>query len=268
MKKFTTTVLASLLALSACGDGEPGTIPSSTQPDDVILTVIDEGGFAPVEMLLGRLPRYVLQADGRLYAPGAVPAIYPGPMLTPIFVGTVEQATLAEIMRLVNESGLPGIDRLEDTTAANHVADATTTVITYFDGTSEHTLAVYALGIASDTSATATAAAELVQALDEAAAGLDDVTEFEPTKIEIRTGDGIALPDAEFRTTRPWPLATAPDEMAETAHGWRCVVVEGPPARDLLEIFSSADSATVWEHEGAEHALIARGLMPGEAGCA
>lgn len=267
MKTLTFGLLAATLFLSACGAGEPGTMPTDTQPDDVILTVTDEGGFAPVELILGRHPRFVLQADGRLYTPGMVPAIYPGPMLSPIFVGTVDETTLAEIMRLIDAAGLPDIDRVEDTTATNQVADATTTVITYFDGAAEHTLSVYALGIASDESQTAQAAADLVRALDAAAAALTDVTEYQPTRVEVRTGDRMALPDAEFRNTKPWPLAIAPADLPETGHGWRCVVVEGPPATDLLEVFANANSATVWEHEGTEYALIARGLTPATPAC-
>lgn len=75
MKTFTSGLLAVTLVLSACGAGEPGTMPSDVPPDDVILTVTDEGGFAPVELILGRHPRFVLQADGRLYTPGLVPAM-------------------------------------------------------------------------------------------------------------------------------------------------------------------------------------------------
>lgn len=268
-KSLTLTILVLGLAVSACGAGEPGTMPTDYQPDDVVLTISEEGGFAPVEMLLGRHPRYVLQADGRLYSPGAVPAIYPGPMLTPIFVGTVDDATMQEIFRLIDDAGLPEIDgRLDEDEATNNVADATTTVITYFDGETEHTLAVYALGFARETSDQAKAAADLVEAVDQANGSLTDATEYRPTKVEIRTGDRMGLPDAEFRSTEPWPLAVAPGDMPESAHGWRCVVVEGPPATDLLEIFGDANQATVWEHEGVEYPLIARGLFPGEAGCA
>jgi hypothetical protein len=267
MNKFAGLLVLALV-LSACGSGEPGSMPSAVQPDDVILTIVDEGGFVPVEMLLSRHPRYVLQADGRLYAPGAVMAIYPGPMLTPVFVGTIDDAAMQRILDLVRATGLPDTDRLEDTTATSHVADAPTTVITYFDGTSHHVLSVYALGIAMEQSNLAQAASELVAAIDQAAADLTDVREYKPTKVEIRTGDNLAIADPEFRTTQPWPLAIAPSEIPETSHGWRCVVVEGPPATDLLEIFGAANQATVWEYEGHEYPLIARGLLPGEAGCA
>lgn len=266
--KPTTLLLAATLALSACGSGETARPTDGVPPDTVVLTVRDEGGFAPVEDLFGRHPRYVLQADGRLYAPGAVPAIYPGPMLTPLFVGTVDEATIERILALVAATGLPDIDRLEDTTAAGTVADGTTTVFTYFDGTVEHVLSVYALGLAPAGSPVAQAAADLIAALDAAAADLGDVREYQPTRVEIRTGDRLALPDPEFRTTRPWPLAVAPSELPEAAHGWRCLVVEGPPAGDLMDIFRVADQATTWEHAGTEHALIARGLLPGETGCA
>lgn len=268
-KSLTITSLVLALAVSACGAGEPGTMPSDHQPDDVVLTISDEGGFAPVEMILGRSPRYVLQADGRLYAPGAVPAIYPGPMLTPIFVGQVDDATMQEIFALIDAAGLGDIDgRVDVDDATDKVADATTTVITYFDGTTEHTLSVYALGIAMETSEQADAAADLVDAVDRANGSLADATEYQPTKVEIRTGEGMSLADPEFRSTQPWPLAIAPEEMPAGEHGWRCVVVEGPPATDLLEIFGAANQATVWDHEGTEYPLIARGLFPGEAGCA
>ena len=268
-KSLTITILALGLFVSACGAGEPGTMPTNYVPDDVVLTISEEGGFAPVEMILGRHPRYVLQADGRLYAPGAVPAIYPGPMLTPIFVGTVDDDAMQEIFRLIEDAGLPEIDgRLEADEATNNVADATTTVITYFDGETDHTLAVYALGFARDMSDQAEAAANLVDAVDQANGTLADATEYRPTKVEIRTGEHMSLPDPKFRSTQPWPLAVAPDDMPAGEYGWRCVVVEGPPATDLLDVFGAANQATVWEHEGVEYPLIARGLFPGEAGCA
>ena len=113
-----------------------------------------------------------------------------------------------------------------------------------------------ALGIALETSDQAQAAAELVDAVDQANATLADATEYRPTKVEIRTGDRMGLPDAEFRSTEPWPLAVAPNEMPEGTHGWRCVIVEGPPATDLLEVFGAANQATVWEYEGVEYPLM------------
>ena len=269
MKRTLPALLVASLALAACGSGEPGTMPTDYDPDDVVLTVSEEGGFAPVELILGRHPRLVLQADGRLYTPGAIPMIYPGPMLTPVFVGTIDEATMREIVRVVAESGLGDIDgRVDDTSATNHVADATTTVITYFDGTETHTLSVYALGIALESSEIADGAAQVVAALEQAAAGLTDLSEYRPSKVEIRTGDRMALPDAEFRNARPWPLEIAPTDMPSGEFGWRCVVVEGPPATDLLALVADANQATVWEHEGTEYPLIARGLLPGEPGCA
>jgi hypothetical protein len=267
MKKLTAAALSITLVLSACaGDAVGG--PGPDMPGDtVILTIRDEGGFAPVEMLFGRHPRLVLLADGRVYTPGPVPAIYPGPMLTPILVGTLDQATISQILDLVADAGLTGIDRQEDTSATSHVADATTTVITYFDGVQERMLSVYALGIAREASDLARRAEALVSALDRAVGGVDTEL-YRPSAIEVRTGDRLGLPDPDFRTTRPWPLPMDPDELPATAHGWRCVVIGGAIAGELLEEFSMANQATVWEHAGTEHALIARSLMPGEPGCA
>lgn len=268
MKRIGLSLLALSLVLGACGSGDPGTMPSDYHPDDVVLTISEEGGFAPVEMILGRHPRYVLQADGRLYTPGAITMIYPGPMLMPVFVGTIDGATMEEIMQVIRDAGLGKIDgRVDDTTAADHVADATTTVITYFDGEAEHTLSVYALGIAPESSELAESAAAIVDAVDRAAAGVTGAVEYQPTRVEIRTGDSMSLPDPGFRNTLPWPLDLAPDELPAGEYGWRCVVVEGPPATDLLEIFGAANQATVWEYEGTEYPLIARGLLPNDPGC-
>lgn len=266
MKTITILLVGALLP-AACGTGGTAA-PVDADPDGVILMVTDEGGFAPVEVVFGRHPRYVVQADRRVYSPGAVPAIYPGPMLTPIWVGTLDDATMQRISQLIDRSGLPGYERHDDTSATNTVADATTTVITYFDGTARHVLSVYALGIADNSSPEVAAAADLIAELDVAVAGLTNATEYRPTKVEIRTGEQFGLPDPEFRTTLPWPLDSAPSDLPETEFGFRCAVVEGPPAIDLLEVFAAANQATVWEFEGVEYPLLARGLMPGETGCA
>ncbi|MFP5331293.1 MAG: hypothetical protein ACLGHX_02860 [Acidimicrobiia bacterium] len=268
MNKLPSALVVLAVLVAACGSGEPGTMPTVYDPDDVVLTISEEGGFAPVETILGRQPRYVLQADGRLYMPGAIPMIYPGPMLMPVFVGTVDEAAMDRILTAIGDTGLGEIEgRVDDTTASDHVADATTTVITYFDGEAEHTLAVYALGIAVESSDLADAAAAVVDAVDQAAATVENPVEFRSSRVEIRTGETMSLPDPEFRNTRPWPLETAPDELPAGEYGSRCVVVEGPPATDLLEIFGEANQATVWEYEGTEYPLIARGLLPGEPGC-
>jgi hypothetical protein len=42
----------------------------------------------------------------------------------------------------------------------------------------------------------------------------------------------------------------------------------GPARPDLLELFGAANQATVWDTTAPRHPLIARGLFPGEPGCA
>ncbi len=265
MKSTIALLVTSALVLVACAGDTAGPGPEVT--DDVILTVRDEGGFAPLESILGRHPRLVLRGDGRVYTPGPVPAVYPGPMLMPILVGTIDRETLDDILELVVAAGLTEIDNQEDTSATSHVADATTTVITYHDGSRERVLSVYALGIATDASDVARRAELLVAALDRAA-GSVETSFFTPSAIEVRAGDGLTVPDPEFRNTMPWPLPMAPDEIPAGRHGWRCVVIGGAIAGELLDVFATATQATVWEHEGTEHPLMARGLMPGEPGCA
>ena len=56
-------------------------------PSSVVLSIVSEGGFVPVERALGRLPTMVVYEDGTIVQPGPVPEIYPGSLLKPLEAG-------------------------------------------------------------------------------------------------------------------------------------------------------------------------------------
>lgn len=256
------TVLA--LGIAACGGGDasPG-----GPPDGIVLTVTDEGGFVPLESLVGRLPRYVLQSDGTLYAPAPIAAIYPGPLVAPVTVGNVGASVVDEIRRLAEQVGLPSKDRIDDPGPGN-VADATTTVFTYRDANGTHVLRVYALGIAGTDSKVADVASQMLSTLDRAASSMQGAGDYAPDRLEVWSVEGLALPDPALRRVRPWPLQTAPDALPEVRPGRRCTVISGPDAEETIATFLAADQATVWDLDGTPHSLIVRILLPGEPGCA
>ncbi len=265
MKRTIAVTLALVALISACAlptGGRPTTTPPPGAP---MLTVTSEGGFVPVEYLVGRGPRYVLLADGRLIFEGPVPTIYPGPMLAPSLVVRIDDATMGRIRRLVDEIGFPGFSELRNDDAADRVADATTEVVTYRDATGPHVFAVYALGLVEPNDRRVELLTELLEVLDEAAAA-GDAEPFPVDRLLVHVAEGAA--DPEFPDVRPWPLPQRPAEVGPVEpSGWACTVYEGPTAAELVDVFSAATQVTVWEEAGSTYRILARALLPGEAGC-
>lgn len=260
------------MAVAACGGGDDGTVDpmpfQPSAPDAVILEVRDEGGFAPIEFTLGRVPRYVLTADGRLWYQGPVPAIFPGPLLPNIQGVQVAAGDWADIMRAIDLSGLPDIDRIENRDAASSVADATDTVFTLFDADGQHTYRVYALGIGlGPPRAEIVALEQLIADLGEAVTNGTPLGRFETDRFEIRLNDEVPAFDPLLITRRPWPLVEPPDSYAPNETGWRCAVIEGAELVTLVTALDQATQTTVWNFESSEWSMIARPLFPHEAGC-
>jgi len=258
-------VLAAAWLLAACGTARNG--PTTTLGSGVpMLTVVSEGGFVPLETIVGRGPRAVLMADGRLFFEGPSPAIFPGPMLTPSQVARLDDDTMRQIRRLVDRIGFSDLTEVRDTSAAGRVADATTEVVTYRDGRGAHVVAVYALGIAESGDPRVRLLAELVELLDDLA--MSEPSEPAPVeRMVVHVTEGAA-PNPDFPDVRPWPLPLDPASLHDDRFpGWRCTTVTGDDLDRLLRIFSDASQATVWDRDGTTYRIVARPLLLGEAGC-
>ena len=284
MKRLLALLAALTLVAAACGsdddsaDTTPPTTPTTTVaptttdpegPNRLILQVTDEGGFAPIEFILNRLPRFSLYADGTLLSPGVSIAIFPGPILGPVQQVTLTQDQMEDVMTLIDAIGLPGIDEEIDTSLNNRVADATTTIATYFDDAGEHTYGVYALGLALDEPQPDAALnlGALVNLLDSYVAEGNDGGLYEPDRIQMFLNE-TPFVDPDFSETLPWPLEITPDDFEVVADfNRRCQVLDGDAAAVAIAAFAAGNQTTIWEYEGAEFQLIARPLLPGEPGC-
>jgi hypothetical protein len=91
----TVTVLASGTADAA--------VTTSTKNTTMQVRVEFEGGFAPVEFLRTRTPAVLLVGD-RLYSGGVVPAVYPGPAVSPIEERTVNRSAATRRARAVYDA--------------------------------------------------------------------------------------------------------------------------------------------------------------------
>lgn len=255
------------LALSACGIGDDAGVDLPEDPDAPLIQITSEGGFAPVDMVLGRGPRYTLLSDGRLIYEGPTIAIFPGPLVPNYQMARIDDGQMQMVLDLIDRMGLPDVDRAVDDSAASRVADATTEVITYWDANGEHTYAVYALGIDLDqTPEPATQAfAEMLDLMGELVSG--ESATYEPDRVRIVAGPGSI--NEEFEDVRPWPLQNEDlSTWDPLPNEWRCQIFEP----GILDEFMDASQVTVWESPdpavfASPIKLLVRPLHPGEPDC-
>ena len=265
MKRTTGLLLAAIVTLSACGS--PSTVQLPSDPDAPVLQIRSEGGFAPVEWILGRGPSYTLLGDGRLIHQGPTIAIFPGPLLPNYLVSQLNEDQMNTVLDLIERIGLPNMDRVVDDSQNSFVADATTEVVTYWDENGEHSFGVYALGIEPNPSDSRVAAfADLLVVMDQLAFQ-GDSAQFEPDRVRITAGVGFV--DPEFEDVRTWPLGkTDFSGWFEYPNGWTCKVF-GP---EVLDLFVDATQSTTWLHpdpmmDAPSFKLLVRPLHPGEPDC-
>lgn len=271
MRRTLITALVAALIVAACGGGSglESELKLRDDPGSVLLMVKDEGGFVPIEFLVGQGPRLVVMRDGTVITPGPMIEIYPGPMLASYQQSQLDEEMLLFVLEELDALDFAAIDREVNDEAANSVADAPTTVVTFFNQDGAHIFSVYALGIGSQVSdARVGILANLVDRISQASFGVTS-SPYEWDAIQVMAGIGQNPPDPEFSTTRPWPLPVSFDEMSETTgFGWRCASFEGADAETLLTEFQQANQLTLWDDGTAEYQLAVRPLFSGEEPCA
>jgi len=249
-----------VLLLGACGGGNTPTVAD----DEPVLQIVSEGGFVPLEFALGNGPRFTILGDGSLIYQGPQIEIFPSPLLPNYQVTTLSESQLSSVLAMVEEIGLPDIDDETDNEAANFVADASTEVITFWDETGDHRLAVYALGIEDEPSARNVAFLDLIETLEQFT-GVAESHEYVAERVRVLAGE--AFVDPEFEDTRDWPLpGSDPATWDQMEIGWSCTIIDGP----VPEVFETATSATAWtppDGSGPPMKLIVRPLLPGEPDC-
>ena len=264
-------LIAGVVMLAACGSAV--SVPSD--PDAPILQIRTDGGFAPIEWILSNGPTYTLLADGRLIVPGPAFEFYPGPIVLNYQVSQVGDQDFEQILDLVAEMGLPEMTSEIDDSAAGFVADAGTTMVSFWDDAGVHQYSVYALGIELDpenptiASNPETAAfMKLIVRLDKSRGSSDSVP-YEPERVRVLAGVAMAPVDPGLEDVRPWPLGDDdPANWEQLELGWACSAY-GPEA---LELFQEASEITQWMDpdpmmDAPPYTLLVRPLHPGEEDC-
>ena len=100
-------VLPFALILAACSGSTPTPAPQPPPPDGAafLLRLETDQAIAPLERL-DWTPAVVVTLDGLVLTAGAVPAIYPGPLVGPIVQRQLSPAGWQKVVELARASGL------------------------------------------------------------------------------------------------------------------------------------------------------------------
>jgi hypothetical protein len=299
------TLLAATMALGILGaacansssvtgtqDGGGGiTYPSA--PDQLVVRISTGGGFIAPSFSLTQLAQFSLMGDGRVITPGAIPEIYPGPAIAPLFSQQLTPDAVQAILALAETDGLlvPGRDYTDMGSVG--IADAGTTTITIVADGETHTFNFYALSDLGQNKPDHMGQAEFdarTKAQDFAtkvgdlswlpAGSASDQVPFVPTGVRVFVSDYQPDPNMSEPPIE-WPLGTGlsafgdPTKGAAAGSGLntnnglpsRCGVVSGDDLTTLLPLIQRANQLSPWKSDGKQYGLLFRPLLPDESGC-
>lgn len=248
----------------ACGQDSTGVggdrLERPTGAGDVVVQVLVDGGFVPLEVALATVPATTVLGDGTVVTPAPTLAIYPGPALAPLQAATVDAATVDGLVARAAKLGLlaGAIDF-----GRPPVADAPNTTVTIVAGGQTHRHVAAALGISDGATGgqARRALKEFVSALEQLPPG---DRAWEPTAIAVRV---VGRYQADPQLPQPpveWPLARVP---IEAGSGASCMVVEGDEARVLHAALTRANARTPWLIAGAARSVVFVPVVPGPQPC-
>lgn len=269
--------------LSACGDdsvdddsgsggsdGPSGGIDYAKTADTAVLRLGSEGGFVPAGFSFVNMPTVLISGDGMVYAPGAVPEIFPGPLVFPMGVRTISEAGIQTVLGLADEAGL--LAPPPDYFAEVPVADAPDTVLIINAAGGSFRHQANALGFQLDANGNPAPEPtkerqklwEFVQLTGDLAkvVGADELgteTIFAPTayRFQAREVTEEEIASMEGATVVDWP-ANADVRLADAL---QCAQsADNAVATALTEAFQN----TFFADGGVTYGVSAAGVLPGD----
>ena len=239
-----------------------------------------QGGFMTADGIFAQSPSLVISGNGLVLVPGAVPAIYPGPLLMPYGQRTIDEAGMQIVLAAAKDAGL--LASAPDYTLPDGIgiADAPDTVLVLAANGASYEHRAYALDItASDPNASTPARDALAAFITKVsdlrtlvgADHLSDETLFEPTTYRLRATpvdpppvttagvDSTALTEPQ-PTVTPWPADTG----VVLAQASECVVAD---ATKVGAVLAQANQLSYFSEGGVTYQLTAVVVLPGDQGC-
>jgi hypothetical protein len=273
--------------LAACGDGvDPAGSPVDTTPgdttpateaptegiehptgaDEVVVRSTNEGGFVPMGYSFVNQPNLLITGDLRVIEPGAMMAIFPGPMIRPLFQRSITEEGLQTLLALADES-----EMLQDPPeyATNPmIADASDTVVTLAAAGGVFTHRAYALGIDEESDPDRARFFEFSQALRNlpAVVGEANLGEQQPYVGTQYRFMAVPVNIEDYATNEPapevrdWP-ADAPVRLADATE---CALLEAAQVETLL---ADTTEWTFFTDADVTYQLFVAHVLPGDAAC-
>ena len=283
---------AGVFALAACGEASPSadttdatvaptTVPPTTDPpttvpptpapptgydhptgaDDVVIEVTFEGGFVPVDLAFTQPPTVLITGDGRVITQGAVPAIYPGPLLPALVERTITEDGIQTLLAKADELGL--LADVEYGDPPTPVTDVPDTVVTITADGATYRHAAYALGIDDEPEEAranlfefVTAATDLATTVGESELGTEAPFVSDSYLIRAMPVDPATMTTELPPTYVDWP-ADASVRLADAAECAELPAAEGDP------LFADATQLTFFTDAGVTYSVAATQRVPG-----
>jgi hypothetical protein len=246
----------------------------------LLLRITSEGGFIGPAANLATVPTVSVYADGRILTPGAVDAIYPGPLLPPVSIKDVGPAGAEAIVAAIRAAGL---DKESAGGGIGNPDAAATVIAVSIDGTTITSRFRFGGGPGGPGIPGAATPDPAVKAADDFVARLTDPEEtwgvanpatsvLVPTAYRMFVAPGA--PDGDGSTTAPsvaWPLSVSLDAFGAPAvpdrgiAGLRQGAVFGADATALGPVLAAANQLTAFSSGGKLYTLYVRPLLPDEA---
>jgi len=260
--------------LAACGGSPPTPAPQPTPPDDAafLLRLETEQAIPPLARF-GETPPFVVTLDGRVLTGGAVPAIFPGPLVGPI---VQRQLTAAGWTRIVEGARASGL--LTDGPPIGDIAPGATVLL----------LRIVADGRLHTVTGSNRAAACLSEpcqgppgtlaAFQGFVGRLFDLTwlddQIGPESPYLPEAYGVVIgpvPDDEglAQPSIDWPFEDGFEAFGEPladGSGFRCGTVTGGDVEAFRTLLDQATQITLWRDplDGALQGLTVRPVLPGD----
>lgn len=274
--RWPLAVLATTM-LAACG-GSASPSPEPPAPADArFLLRVTQVQALPPQATFGWLPSVLVTLDGRVLAGGAVPAIFPGPLVNPIVERQLTPAGWARIVEAARVAGLLG--EATDFTGGQMPPGSMVSRLEIVAGGRMYEIT----GDASRIMVCVTTPCEPQPGTPEAFGGflsrLTDLTPlvgdqlgpeatYAPLGYAIIAGPPPDQQDLD-QPILPWPLAPAFAAFGlplADGSGSRCGTVSGDDAAAVRPALAAANTLTRWRDrgDGSLHGFVVRPLLPGD----
>lgn len=250
-------------------DAEPAT-PTGSDGSELVISIERGGGFVPQGSDFRSPPLVAIYGDGTVITPAPTTAIFPGPAVAPLVVGTLAGTEVDRLAEGLVDAGL--LDEPVADVGESLVADAATTTVRLVVDGQEQVVDLYALGLAGGlgeslpgvTPEQAQRRRRLATAVDEVTSAAVEVGQraWVPDRYRILPlasgdGGGELVPGEQM-----WPL-----EGVKLVEG-TCVAVSGPEAETLRPVLDQASEITRWTTAtGDVFQLAVRAVLPHEDDC-